>query len=589
MPEAVTAPPKKSAAPAVSAEVREALDADIAALHEGARQWTHLTLTQRARLLERVRAEVGAAAKEWAETAAQIKGMGPDHPLRGEEWLSGPYLILGTLESYAASLRALAAGQSPLAKVKATSAPGDRIRLHTFPPTFADALLLSGYTGEVWLRPGITEAEARADAGLAQLAPTVSGGVGLVLGAGNITAIPVTDALYELVAHNRTALLKLNPTMDALLPVFQRVMAPLIEPGFVRIVTGGGDVGGYLTAHAGIDHVHITGAEATFDAIVWGPSRTPAQRAAVTRRKNDGRPLLTKPITAELGGVSPIIVVPGTWSEADLAFHAENVATMRLHNSGHNCISGQVVILSADWPQREAFTAALRKAFAAAPQRPVWYPRADEKLATVAADYPAAEWLAGGTRAIIELDSADDATALQTTEYFCPALGIVDVPGLGQEFLDAAVAHANEELAGTLGANIVIDPATQQALGGGFERAIADLRYGAISVNAWTGFTFLAPTLTWGAYPGNRPDAIGSGSGIVHNGLLIAGAERSVTRAPFRPFPRSVAGRERTVLPKPPWFVSARTGARVCEDFTRFRADGNWARVPAMFAAALRA
>ena len=33
---------------------------------------------------------------------------------------------------------------------------------------------------------------------------------------------------------------------------------------------GGGDVGVYLTQHASISHVHITGSESTFRAIVWG-------------------------------------------------------------------------------------------------------------------------------------------------------------------------------------------------------------------------------------------------------------------------------------------------------------------------------
>ena len=75
------------------------------------------------------------------------------------------------------------------------------------------------------------------------------------------------------------------------------------------------------------------------------------------------------PAAAELGGVSPIIVVPGRWSAADLRFQAEHIATMRLHNAGHNCIAGQVVILSADWPQRNAFLKELRRALAAAPAR----------------------------------------------------------------------------------------------------------------------------------------------------------------------------------------------------------------------------
>ncbi|MFI6777066.1 hypothetical protein [Nocardia sp. NPDC050412] len=56
------------------------------------------------------------------------------------------------------------------------------------PLDFYDRLLLSGFHGEVWLRPGIDADTARRRAGLAQLDPTATGGVGAVLGAGNITS-----------------------------------------------------------------------------------------------------------------------------------------------------------------------------------------------------------------------------------------------------------------------------------------------------------------------------------------------------------------------------------------------------------------
>lgn len=592
---------------AVKSTEEVALDAAIAQLAQGATAWAHLTLGQRVRLLGRVRASVSANVEAWADIASASKGLAPGHPLRGEEWLSGPYAALVAIDAYADSLKKLAKGGSPLDGVKTDAAPGGRVRVRAFPLNPVDSLLLSGYSGEVWLEPEVTERDARIDAGLAQLDPTVRGGVGLVLGAGNVTSIPVLDVIYELLAHNRVALLKVNPTQDALVPVFERAFAPLIEPGFLRIVTGGGDVGAYLTGHAGIDHVHITGAAPTFDAIVWGPSTGSGTgggsvaaggsgTAQAKRRKRENRPQLKKPISAELGGVSPIIVVPGEWSDADLRFHAEHVATMRLYNSGHNCIAGQVVVLSSDWPQREKFLSALHEAYASAPERPVWYPRADEKLRAAASDYPGAVWCADGTRAIVEVGPDGDATAVESTEYFAPVLGIVELPGNGQQFLDAAVAHANDDLAGTLGANVLIDPVTEAALGDGFERAIADLRYGAIAINAWTGFVFLTPTLSWGGFPGGTLADVQSGIGVVHNALLLDRVERSIARGPFRPFPRSVATvvqarslAKASVLPKPPWFVTSRTGGAVSEGFTRFRVDGNWARLMGTLAQAFRA
>lgn len=550
---------------------RARLDHEISALHAGTRTWSSLTPAQRVTLLRGVRTSVAAAAEDWAHTAAASKGLDARHPLIGEEWLSGPYSVLGALDAYIETLSRIANGTDPLDGVRIDRAPGGRTRVHAFPLTATDRFLLSGFTGEVWLEPGTTPNGARASAGLAQRNPTGTGGIGLVLGAGNVTSIPVLDVLYELLAHDRVSLLKVNPTQNPLVPVYKRALAPLIALGLLRIVRGDAAVGAYLTRHSDLGHVHITGSAATFDAIVWGDG--PNAR----RRRRENRPLLKKPITAELGGISPIIVVPGKWTDADLAFQAEHIVTMRLQNCGHNCIAGQVVIISSDWAQADAFRAALRRAYANAPERPIWYPGSAARMQQAADAYPDA--LVLGDRLLVEMEPGQDPAPLQSTEYFAPVLGIVSLPGTGQRFLDAAVAHANEQLQGTLGANLIIDPATERSLGTGFERAIAALRYGSIAVNAWTAFGFITPTLTWGAFPGNTIEAVGSGIGVVHNALLLDRVERSVVRGPFRPFPRSLPGAvgsgRFTILPKPPWFVSARTGAAVSEGLTRHRATGD--------------
>lgn len=580
-----TTPAASTTTPELGEAERDRLDTAIHDLQAGARTWSSLTLAQRVTLLRAVRSSVAAAAEDWAHTAAASKGLDDRHPLRGEEWLSGPYSVLGALDAYIETLSRLANGTNPLDGITIDRAPGGRTRVHAFPLTGIDRFLLSGYTGEVWLEPGVTPNGARAAAGLAQRTPSDSGGVGLVLGAGNITSIPVLDVFYELLAHNRTALLKVNPTQDSLVPIYKRALAPLIGPGLLRITRGGPEVGAYLTGHPDLAHVHVTGSDATFNAIVWGTG------AAATRRRRENRPLLKKPITAELGGVSPIIVVPGEWTEADLTYQAEHVATMRLQNSGHNCIAGQVVIMSSDWAQADDFRAALRRAYANAPERPIWYPGAPSRMHLANDAYPDA--LVLGDRLLVEISENDDATALQSTEYFAPVLGIVSVPGTGQEFLDAAVAYANERLQGTLGANLLIDPSTEKMLGAGFDRSIAALRYGSIAINGWTAFGFITPTMTWGGFPGSTIADVGSGIGIVHNALLLDRVERSVIRGPFRPFPRSLpivnGGGRFSILPKPPWFVSSRTGAAVSEGLTRFRANGGTIGLLKTLTAALRA
>src|SRR4029079_2152645 len=96
-------------------------------------------------------------------------GLEPGHPLRGEEWLAGPYAVLTALEAYQSTLRARAKGDSPLKGVKMDAAPGDRVRAHVFPLGLVDGLLLSGFTGEVWFEPGVTDDEVSRTAGLAQI------------------------------------------------------------------------------------------------------------------------------------------------------------------------------------------------------------------------------------------------------------------------------------------------------------------------------------------------------------------------------------------------------------------------------------
>jgi hypothetical protein len=53
-------------------------------------------------------------------------------------------------------------------------------------------------------------------------------------------------------------------------------------------------------------------------------------------------PVLAKPVTAELGNITPYIIVPGNWSERDIEYHVTNVASGLAQNTGHNCIAAEV-------------------------------------------------------------------------------------------------------------------------------------------------------------------------------------------------------------------------------------------------------
>jgi acyl-CoA reductase-like NAD-dependent aldehyde dehydrogenase len=553
------------------------LDRAIEELATGANAWAALNLTERADILTRTHGAIAEVAQLWAELAIAAKATPPN--LAGEEWLSGPYASMAGFDAAAASLRKLAAGQSPLDGVPVKAAPGGRVAFQVMPATIWDRLLFSGFTAQVWMPPGTTLTEARASAGLGACHPGENGGVGLVLGAGNISSIGPLDVLYELVAFNRTSILKLNPTFASLLPAYERALEPLIDANLLRITRGGAGTGGYLAQHPGIVHVHITGSAVTHDAIVWGTG------VEAQRRRAADDPLLTKPISSELGGVSPIIVVPGKWSDADIRFQAEHVATMRLHNSGHNCIGGQILVLSSDWPQREQFLAAVREVLDELPPRTPWYPGSSAKIEAAESSYPNAEH--HGARLLIEV-GPDTSQDLCTTEYFGPVLGHTSIAGTGAEFLNTAAAFANDKLLGTLGAHVLVAPKDRRSIGAAFDVAIAELRYGTIAINAWSAIGFFVAACPWGAFPGHTLADVGSGIGTVHNALLIDGPERTIVDGPFRPVPRSLLGGELSLSPKPPWFVTARTGTRTAELFTAFAAAPSWSKLPAIFASAMR-
>jgi len=551
-----------------------ALDADVAALRAAAGEWATTPLAGKRRLLEAVRGATAAVAEEWVRVCCQGKGIATGSPAAGEEWMSGPYAVLVNVAALVRLLGRLEAGASPLDRLRARALPGGRVALRVFPSLPEDRLVV-GYSAEVWLRPGITLEQAEAGVARRLREPGQPGRVALVLGAGNISSIPPLDALAKLYQDNAVTLIKLNPVNADLEPVLNRALAPLVERGFVRVTSGGADVGSYLAHHPDVDAVHITGNAASHDALVFGPGEEGA------RRKRARRPLLTKPVTSELGGVGPVVVVGGRWSDAAVAAQAENVVTQRLHNSGFNCIASQIVVLPRSWPEADRFLEHLRRGLRAAPGRVAWYPGAADRQRAAVAAHPGAELLGGDPEVprtlLADLDPGDADEPAFRTEYFGPVLGVTRLPGDSPaEFLDNAVTFCNERLQGDLGAGLIAAPRTLRELGPRLEAGIARLRYGTVAVNCWVGPIFGMPRATWGAFGGHDVHDVGSGVGIVHNALLLdpGHVERTVGRGPFRPWP------------KPLWSVTNRTAQVTGERMTRFAAEVSWGRaVPRVLAA----
>jgi aldehyde dehydrogenase (NAD(P)+) len=568
----------------------ESLDKAVAVLGEQKDTWAQLPIGEKIGFLRGLRRRTGEVADRWVEAAVRAKGIPLGSPWAGEEWLSGPYAFLYAINAIEKTMQALARGRVPDLKPGTVRVrPDGQLVVQVFPADLHDRLLLSGVRAEVWMQRGVTPDNLRSGMAAFYRRTSPEGKVALVLGAGNIASIAPLDILHKLYTEGQVCILKMNPVNDYLGPIFEEIFDDLEQRGFVRIAYGGEEVGSYLVGHPVVDEIHMTGSERTYDAIRFGSGAKGAER------KRCNEPVNRKRFTAELGGIGPTIVLPGPWSKADIQFQAEHIATQKFHNVGFNCIASQVLVLPASWGRKNQLLDALRATIRSIPPRKPYYPGAQRRQAEVARAYPEAEFLdAPGEgvvpRTLVAGVNPGDASNLGfTEEFFCGALLQTALPGdTPAKFLREAVRFANDALRGSLGANLIVHPATLSELGPDFEAAIADLRYGTIGVNGWVGVAFLLPQATWGAFPGHADNDIQSGRGVVHNALQFDKPERTVVYAPFEPFPRCLTKGRFSLLPKPPWFVTHRHADVVGRRLTRFAVDPGFSRLPGIFEAALR-
>jgi aldehyde dehydrogenase (NAD(P)+) len=538
--------------------------------------WATLPIADKCALLRRCRDALGTVAEAWVAASVSGKGLDPASPWVGEEWVLGPWTMAYGFTETLDALEALHHGRL-LDKCRVTHQRGDRLAVEVYPSDVFESLLVNGLKVEVWQQPGVTRETLGDHLAAFYKQPQPDGALCVVLGAGNVGSIPVMDAVYKLFVEGKTVLIKMNPVNTYLTPYIAQIFAPLIDAGFLDIVEGGADIGASLTQHPDVDEVHITGSARTHDAIVYGDA---AAKAADT-------PRMTKPISSELGGVCPVIVVPGDWTEADLRYQAEHIVTMRNHNGGFNCVAMQVIVLPRGWPLAEALLREIRALLRSLPERPAYYPGAASRAQAALDAHPNAEVF--GSRVLVTNLEAEQHAHMFVEETFCSVQGQVWVEGDTPEtYLRNAVAFCNDKLTGTLACSVLIDPATQRKLGSAFDQAIADLRYGCIGINIWGAFGFMLPQATWGAYPGHTLRDIGSGIGVVRNAWLFDKPEKSVARAPFRPMPRAWRHGDLNLMPTPLWFVTHANAPEVGRRVTNFSLAPGWSHIPALFLAALR-
>ncbi|MCB9639195.1 MAG: aldehyde dehydrogenase family protein [Myxococcales bacterium] len=550
------------------------MDHDLKVLEENKTRWARLPIREKIQLLSKVRDGFVKIMHEQVEGGLRAKGIRRDTPQSADEWMGGPVIILRNLRLLQRSLEQVAdAGRPYLDMSKVRTRSNGQVVVNVFPETVYDKILYSGFSAEIWMKPEVARDALTETMATFYHERDPEGEVALILGAGNVSSIAPLDAVYKLFVEGKVCALKFNPVNDYLGPSLEKAFEPLVKEGFLRFMYGGGDVGAYLCKHEVVKDIHITGSDKTHDMIVFGPG------AEGEERKRKGERLLDKKITSELGNVSPVIVVPGVWSDAELQFHAENVATQMTQNSGFNCNAAKVLITHAAWDQREAFLNKLRDVLRGLAPRNAYYPGAQDRFKKFTEGVKQVDAFGELNDESVPftllpgLDWEDKGNLRFCEESFCSVTGEVPLPAANAtDFLQKAVKWANETLHGTLNACVLIHPRTERQIGAkAFEEAIAELKYGSIGINHWPALSYGLGNTTWGAYPGHTYEDIQSGIGVVHNIMMFEQPEKSVIRGGF------------TVFPKPPWFVTHRLAHKVGERIAQFEYDPNPAKLPGIF------
>ncbi len=519
-----------------------AIGSFVESLAAGARAHADRDPAARAALARAVARQVATAADDWIDAALAVKCRGermaasvaPPTAARAEEAATGPVVTLRLLAITARALddvaqRGVPTLVRPPRLLSARGAGGEPrfVGMDVLPaPGLWDGAVFGGHSAVVrCANPGGLEAFARSWREEAATRPR-GGGVCVVLGAGNVTGLSIADAITQVFEHGRAVLLKLHPLHAPLEPVLRAACGPLVESGLLAIVAGGPDVAREAVHHSLVTHVHMTGGQAAFDALVWG-GPGPRSPGAV--------PVLAKPVTCELGNVTPWIVVPGRYAARPLRAQADLVAASILNNTSFNCIATKCIVTARDWEQREEFLALVRARLESQPARPAWYPGATAAWETLAGTAPPAD---GTLPAILRtgLDPAAEPGWIER-EWFLPAAVEVPLPAASIDAFCGAAGDFVRGLPGSLAASVTAPAGLPSHDARRVDLLVEHLEYGVVARNTWSALAYALANVPWGGYPGGTLADPRSGIGRVHDPLLLPLVHNTIISGPLAPWP----------------------------------------------------
>mgnify|MGYP001459324060 FL=1 len=529
------------------------IDRNISKLRVNSSEFLNLDKTNLISMLEQVINNIQTISYYWASLSSEKKGH-LTKSKEGEEWIGGPFSCIYALQYFIEYLQ----DEDGL---DINNFDETNKSYKVFPTKNIEKLLFPFLEGEIRFGKNLNFDQINEYRGFANRFNSNKPKITLVLGAGNVSSIPVLDALFHMIAHKSVIYIKLNPVNDYLLPIFTQVFEPFISRGFMIITEGDMEASKYLTEHDGFQHTHLTGSNYTYESIVYGRTLTDKERSLKTLPK-----INKKPITTELGNVTPIIVHPGNWSRSEIRHQAKKIVTAKLNNSGFNCIAAQVIVLPKDWKHTAKLKADIKNFLKKIGDTTSYYPGAIENLNDLnnSNNYEQINNLSCSTPFLIS--NLDLEHEYGNKEVWSTALYFKEISyNSYEDFCTNSVNYVNNELWGNLGVSVLIKNYKKKKNEIILNSYVENLKYGTVAINEWSALGFVIPSLPWGGYPGNKDNDIQSGQGYVHNSFLFESPQKGIIYSKFR----------LSRLIDPPWFVTNKKAHRIFKNLTYYQASNS--------------
>ena len=465
--------------------------------------WAATSIVERLALIEEIQQNLKTHATELGEVDAKMKNdlIGAE----GVHWTEGMGTTVNPMGNTLLGCRhlyeSLADGEIP-PPIGSRKLDDNTYEVHVFPIHKKDKLIAGKQNGYLHIEGEPTQ----------QSPMDKPAGVIAVSGAGNYSSsIEMTMALF---LENKAVIHKPHAINEATDKVWEKVFAPLIQRKALAFCDA--EQGREMSTLEGLSAIYFTGSTGVAHAI---------QDAA------------SAPVVSECGGNNPCLIVPGSraWTDKELEHWAIQIVSVGKLNGGAVCGRPQTIITSKNWPQREAFLNALRKAirddtFACS----TYYPGVDKTKAAFLEHQPTAEVLQpeggkhpGGDFVFIPGIGADDFAV--HNEAFCQIISELplDTENNAEDFLTKATDFCNNHLLGSLGCMILVDGDTFATQESRVHQAVHELNYGGIAVNSVPPNIWLNAYLTWSGCGETTEDFV-SGVGNFGNGLNFENIVKSV-------------------------------------------------------------